>query len=374
MLFPMLLIGTMTSCAVWEHLMRKEAVQEAVAPTASGPKTILLVNTHDTKRAGGVYAFMVDRTTAKADSVYFEPQGQASVMAYDRRKGTLYVSSGSSSGTLVNSYRLDKRTGKLTKVLEREIPQSKVSSSRDIALTESSVALIDRDNSVLHLIKRSSEGMMGKPDWHVNLSTGEGGRPHSLTFTNDGRHLFVTDTVHDRCLHFSIRRTNPPIRIGQNIALPEGIDPHQIVFDRRDKYVYILCADASKILTFGHDNGRLRLLEDTQIEGAATKGLHMASDPDGGRLLVSVGGGSPSVSTFKIDRETGLLTQERTTSLPHDVHHFAFSPDAKEIALVCGSAGCVLIYKYQPSTGVLTSTPLRLTVPRPERVVWTEGR
>lgn len=175
---------------------------------------------------------------------------------------------------------------------------------------------------------------------------------HMAYFSKNNRTLFVTDLGNDRLYQFKFDENKiSPISESPIInELPKGFGPRHFVFDKHEKFLYLLNEWKAKISVFEFNNGNLiekQTINSTDFpNNAENKGsAAIKISKDGKILYASNRGESNSISIFKI--ENGRLT--KLNEIKTDLHPRDFTIDktGKFLMVAARDSNSITVYNIK---------------------------
>jgi 6-phosphogluconolactonase len=195
--------------------------------------------------------------------------------------------------------------------------------------------------------------------------------PHSVTFSPDGRFLYVCDLGLDAVLAYTVDPAGPALRPAGRFATRAGGGPRHAAASSDGRFLYVLHELEAAVEVFARDaaTGALTSLEVVPALPADFSGPNTASEirlHPSGRFLYTANRGHDSLALFARDPETGRL--KPAGHVPTGGRHprnFALSPDGAWLVCANRDSGTIVSFRIDPATGALTPTGHTATVPRP---------
>lgn len=314
------------------------------------------------------YAFNPTALTTE-HSGSFSTKAPASIVL-NRTDNVLYIANNLSSNATVTATKFNKSSGELV-----SLNQASVKGQGPVAIDIFDDRLIsaneiDGSITLFHLDKIN--GQLYEADWRIDLGEGKISNPTDVTFTKDGAHLYVVDKGQDKVFHFRSHGTTPPLTIdNQNIILPKGSKPIELVFDNTGRDGYLLCEDDSNIYHFRYDDGNLELLGKYDTDKSiGTKGTAIAINPNGQYVYATHSGRTNGITVFSRDISSGVLSKLQTQKTGLHPSKIRLSPDGKLIAIAAEGDDEVRIYRFNPSTGLMTTAGTTIKLHKPVDIIW----
>ncbi len=197
--------------------------------------------------------------------------------------------------------------------------------------------------------------------------------PHSIRPDPENRVVYVPDLGTDKVYRYTfdpdqttIEPSDPPF-----VEQPPGSGPRHLDFHPELPYCYVINELASTITTFAYDpaTSQITPFETTSTLPDDFAGHHQAADihvhPNGEYLYVS-NRGHDSIAIFKINQDTGRLTQLGfETTRGEWPRNFVIDPSGSALFVENRHSDSVIGYWIDPDTGFLTPTSQSIEVPEP---------
>jgi 6-phosphogluconolactonase len=206
---------------------------------------------------------------------------------------------------------------------------------------------------------------------------------HCATIAPGNDFLLVCDLGDDAIEVFPIAPgkkdlVGAPVRVQARV----GSGPRHVVFHPNKRWVYCVHElDCTIDLYDWHAHGRkatLTLREGSTIS-TLTAGSAMAGNTgcevlvsEDGRFIYTCTRGEDTISVYRVDATTGLLTEQQRFSCGGKIPRIiAFDPSRKWL-VSCnqGGDGSVTVFAHEPKTGHLSETPKTFAAPNPMFAQW----
>lgn len=323
--------------------------------------TFLVGNYTNSASEPGIELLKLQRTTATLEKVKsFKGISNPSYFTINKRKSVLYtVNENGKVEDSVSVFQWDKKTGSLNKLQQLS---AQGSAPCHIATDRSGkwVVVSNYSGGNVILLKAEDSGRrLELVQTHQLPQISGNPHAHMAQFSNDNRHIYVTDLGNDRLYQFSFDSVKmQPIGPEPIVyQLPSASGPRHFAWSRNEKFLYLLRELDAKITVFEKmDNGlkQLQTVPASELPNTdENKGsAAIKTSPDGNFLYASTRGKSNSISVFKIEK--GLLrklTETRVGLGPRD-----FVIDSSGRFLLCAERDSrrVTLYRTDKKTGGLT--------------------
>ncbi|MFN8770730.1 MAG: beta-propeller fold lactonase family protein [Neisseriaceae bacterium] len=148
----------------------------------------------------------------------------------------------------------------------------------------------------------------------------------------NGKYAYITNSNYNTITGYVIDSTTGSLA---KLALPTtnsgGENAHNIVIDTEGKYAYVDNQNTKNIVTFAiNTDGSLTQKQsiDTELKLPV---INMTMDPQGGYLYVNTGS---NITTYSIDKDTGLLTKTANHSVPNTPLTMSIDPDGQYLSVI----------------------------------------
>lgn len=254
----------------------------------------------------------------------------------------------------------------------------------DIALSPDGrlVAAANYGGGSVIVYRVSADGSLGEKAaffQHAHASKAYPGRQekphaHGVTWSADGRFLFVPDLGGDRVYIYArdlAADTLAPSASQPWFDVPAGAGPRHCQFSADGGHFYVIneMANTITVATYDPAAGTLSALENVSTlpaEGfaGATTTAEIAVSPDG-RTVYASNRGADTLAVFARDLATGRLTLKAQIPVPAQPRHFALTPDARHLVVAGQKAEQVAVYTVDEHSGALAPTGNTVTTPTP---------
>ena len=200
---------------------------------------------------------------------------------------------------------------------------------------------------------------------------------HCTLFSTDNRFLFVPDLGIDKVMIYAFDETSGKLTpakqpFAQSIA---GAGPRHLCFHPTNKYAYLMEEMSGTVVVFKYKNGALKNIQrissmpvgDTSDAGSAD--IHVSTD--GKFLYASNRSGANTIAIFKIDAKNGkLVPVGHQSTLGRTPRNFNFDPTGNFLLVANQNSDEIVIFKIDKETGLLSDTQKRIEVGKPVCLKW----
>lgn len=243
------------------------------------------------------------------------------------------------------------------------------------------VILANYAGGSLSVFKTNADGSLGKL---VQLIQYEGNGPdkvrqlkphaHSATFSLKGDFLLVqdlgTDKIHIYQYHGD--RADTPLTPANPafISTTPGGGPRHMTFSGDGKFVYLVQELSAKVQVFSYEDGTLKPVQEISMLAEGANGEVSAAaiflSPDGRFLYASNRGKINDLCIYRVDAESGRLTQvANQPTLGMAPRNFAIAPDGRFLLVGNQNSNEVVVFKRDTQTGLLTDSGKRMEIGAP---------
>lgn len=200
---------------------------------------------------------------------------------------------------------------------------------------------------------------------------------HCTYFSPDNRFLFVPDLGIDKVMIYAFDETTGKLTAAKQPfaeSVP-GSGPRHINFHPSNKYAYLMQELSGTITSFKYKNGKIKSRQiissmpagDTSFAGSAD--IHVS--PDGKFLYASNRAESNTIGIFSINQKNGKLSLiGHQSTLGKTPRNFNFDPTGNFLLVANQNSDAIVIFKIDKQTGLLTDTHNRIDVGKPVCLKW----
>jgi 6-phosphogluconolactonase len=369
-----------------------EALEERAATSDSPAATpsFAYVGSYAGGGGRGIYLF----ESRPGESPALEPRGLAaelrnsSFLAVDAAGRRLYAVSENGTpdvpGGAVSAFEFDPATGKLTLLNQQP---SRGSGPCHLALSPDArhVVVANYNSGNVAVLPIGDDGMLGEAtDFHQHEGSGPnaqrqaGPHAHCVTFSPDGRRVFVCDLGLDKVMIYNfdaaagkLTPNDPPYA-----ELKPGAGPRHLAFGVDGRFAYVINELDATVTTFAYDaaSGALTTVGSASTlpggfdgeKWAAEIGVHPS-----GKFLYASNRGHDSLAVFAIDQATGTPTLvEHQSTGGRTPRHFAIDPAGELLIAGNQASGTMKMFRINTASGKLTAMGEKIQAPSPACLVF----
>ncbi len=346
-------------------------------------KLNLLIGTYTKPgKSEGIYIYEFDQANGKA-TYKNKATGltNPSYLAVSKDEKYVYAVNEAGPGKgAINAFSYDKKTGEL-KLLNSQSTvgdgpcyvavddkNNHVFAANYVGGSAVAIAL-NRDGSLSNNVQH-----IKYQGGSVNQERQKSPHAHSSVLSTDNKFLFVSDLGTDKINVYEYRsgsQKEPLINAEPAYTqVSPGGGPRHFDFHPNGKFAYSLQEMSGNISVFKHNNGNLSLIENVSALPAGYAGRIWAADihvsPDGKFLYSSNRDELNDIAIFKINQSTGRLNfVGRQSTLGNAPRNFVIDPLGNYLLAANQNSANIVIFKIDKNTGMLSDTGERIEVDSP---------
>lgn len=329
----------------------------------------------------GIYVYQFDEATGEATPVSTIASDNPSYLALAPGGKYLYaVNEGDGANTgAVSAFSFDNANGQL-KFLDKQSSGGdgpcyiSVDSHRKWAI------VANYSGGSFGCLPIHADGSVGGMTQFVQ-HTGKGStsrqeKPHvhSTIFSPDEKYLVVSDLGLDQLslYHFNANAATHPLTAFQDsvVHIASGSGPRHTAFSLNKPYVYLISELSGTVDVFRATGSQLAPIQRLSSHPKGYKGDIGSADihvsPNGKFLYASNRGDANNIAIYAIDAASGKLSIKGFQSTEgKGPRNFMIDPSGKFLLVGNQRSNSVIIFKIDPQTGLLTDTGKRLEIPSP---------
>jgi 6-phosphogluconolactonase len=213
----------------------------------------------------------------------------------------------------------------------------------------------------------------------INAQRQEGPHVHMVHFSPDKKFVLSNDLGNDKVYSYQYNpnATVEVLKIKDSISVNSGSGPRHLTFSKDGRFVYLLQELDGALTVFSYSNGILKKIDETTILAKDFKGIFSSADihisPDGKFLYATNRGEANTISIFKILKNGKLVSKGQTSTLGKGPRNFAIDPTGKFLLVAHQYSNNVVVFKRNITTGSLTDTGKRIALCSPVCLVFTKN-
>jgi 6-phosphogluconolactonase len=213
----------------------------------------------------------------------------------------------------------------------------------------------------------------------TNAKRQEGPHVHMVHFSPDKKFVLSNDLGNDKVYSYRYypNSANEILKIKDSISVKSGSGPRHLTFSKDGRFVYLLQELDGALTVFSYSNGILKKIDETTILAKDFKGTFSSADihisPDGKFLYATNRGEANTISIFKILKNGKLVSKGQTSTLGKGPRNFTIDPSGKFLLVAHQYSNDVVIFKRNITTGSLMDTGKRINLCSPVCLVFTKN-
>ncbi len=347
----------------------------------------LLTGTYTSGKSEGIYVFQFNSIDGSAKEVSHIKVSNPSFVAVSPDEQFVYsveedAAKNGKSGE-ISAFSFNKKTGILT-FLNRQPAGGDHPCYVSVDKTGKWVATGNYTSGSLSILPVQANGSLGAATTIIkhegsgpNKSRQASPHVHCTFFSADNRFLFVPDLGIDKMMIYVFdENTGQLTAAKQPFAQSEpGAGPRHICFDRANKFAYLIEEMSGTVVTYKYKNGKFKRRQrissmpagDTSFAGSAD--IHVS--PDGKFLYASNRAEANSIAIFSINQNNGkLLLIGHQSTLGKTPRNFNFDPAGNFLLVANQNSDKIVVFKINKDTGLLTDTNNNINVGKPVCLKW----
>jgi 6-phosphogluconolactonase (cycloisomerase 2 family) len=189
---------------------------------------------------------------------------------------------------------------------------------------------------------------------------------HCIAFAPDGKHIFATDLGTDKIHKLKKTLSNAFDDANEDVTLAPGSGPRHLIFNNKCTRAYLINEISGMATVFAVDAaGNLTEIQTTLADTCHAEGsadIHLS--PDEKFLYASTRLKGDGIVIFKVESD-GALTRAGYQPTGRHPRNFAITPDGSIMLVACRNSGMIQIFKIDKQTGLLTDSGKKIEVRQP---------
>jgi 6-phosphogluconolactonase len=347
----------------------------------------MLVGTYDSPKSEGIYVYQFNSNNGTAKELSHIKINSPSFIDVSKNGKYVYAvnenANKNNKGGMVSSFYFNRDSSKLVFINQQS---SEGNSPCHLSLDKSgktlAVANYSTGNfSLFNINKNGSIDSAKQTIQHYGNGTDstrqKSPHVHSVYFSKEGTKLFVADLGTDKVsIYDVINKTKYIEPKGVFILKSEnGYGPRHIAFNKQETNMYVLEEMKGNISVYTKDLKKyfqktqsISTLSDTS---KAAGSAEILLSTDGNFLYASNRGESNTIAIFSINKSNGslsLIGHQSTLGLAP--RNFNFDPSGNFLLVANQKSDEIVIFKVDKNTGLLTDSGNRVSVGRPVCIKW----
>ena len=345
-------------------------------------KTKLLIGTYtNTCKSDGIYIY--DFNTETAD---FKLKSSSksivnpSFLALSSDKKTVYSVNENGDASAVSAFDYTSKTGSLK--FKNALP-SEGNDPCHIITDDKNVMIANYSGGNIAVFGKNPDGSLSKVKQTIkhygnssNQQRQEKPHVHQLHFSPDKKYVLATDLGTDfiHIYKYDQNRDDKPLELYKVKKVKVGSGPRHLTFSNDGRFVYLVQELTGLVSAFSYQDGELELLQETSLLEKKFVGETSAADihisPDGIFLYATNRGTANTISCFKIKEDGTLKLVQTISTLGKGPRNFAIDPSGNFVLVAHQYSNEVVVFRRNKTKGTLTDTNQRIKVCSPVCLVF----
>lgn len=347
----------------------------------------LITGTYTSGKSEGIYVYQFNSDDGSVKAVSSIKISNPSFVTVSPDKKFVYAveenADGKGMGGSITAFSFDKTTGKLM-YINRQLSAGDHPCYISADKTGRWIAAGNYTSGSLAILPVGADGSLGAATAIIkhagsgfNKTRQASPHVHATFFSPDNRYLLVPDLGIDKVMIYAFDETTGKLTAAKQPfaeSVP-GSGPRHISFHPSNKYAYLLQELNGTVTVFKYKKGKLMKRQlissmpagDTSFAGSAD--IHVS--PDGKFLYASNRAASNTIAIFSIKQKNGKLSLVgHQSTLGKTPRNFNFDPTGNFLLAANQNSDEIVIFKINKETGLLTDTGNRIDVGKPVCLKW----
>ena len=346
----------------------------------------LLTGTYTSPNSEGIYVYRFNSADGSAKEVSHVKISNPSFVAVSPNEQFVYSveedAATNGKGGAISAFSFNKKTGILS-FINRQPTGGDHPCYVSVDKTGKWVAAGNYTSGSLSILPVEANGGLGA----ATTIKHEGSGPskarqasphvHCTFFSADNRFLFVPDLGIDKLMIYAFdENTGKLTPAKQPFAQSEpGAGPRHICFNAANTFAYLIEELSGTVVTYKYKNGKFKMKQristmpagDTSFAGSAD--IH--ASPDGKFLYASNRAEANTIAIFSINQKNGKLSLiGHQSTLSKTPRNFNFDPTGNFLLVANQNSDKIVVFKINKDTGLLTDTNNNIDVGKPVCLKW----
>ncbi|MGA2029711.1 MAG: lactonase family protein [Verrucomicrobiota bacterium] len=372
-----------------KHVVLAIAVFVGVAVNNSIGESLVYFGTYTGAKSQGIYVSRFDPATGRLSAPELAAETQnPSFLAVHLKGRYLYAVNEVDNTGIVSAFALDANTGKLTP-LNRQASGGSGPCHLAVDATGKCLLVANYNSGSIAALPIHSDGSLGEATTtiqhagsSVNLARQAGPHAHFISLSPDNRFALNCDLGLDKVFAYrldadaaKLSPSEPPFA-----SVAPGSGPRHLTFSPDGKFVYVINEMASTISTFTYNatNAALAEMQTLSTLPKDFSGNNTAAEiimHPSGKFLYGSNRGDDSIAVFAVDQKSGLLTFiECQSTQGRTPRHFVIDSTGHWLLAENQASDSVVVFAIDPDTGKLKPNGQTIAVGAPICAVFVEGK
>ena len=342
----------------------------------------LLIGTYTDSGSKGIYVYKFNQTTGKSELVTNTDSVKNPsflIVSHDHKNIYAVNETNHDNPGAVSSFSFNQKTGALKFI-------NKVNTGGDdpcyISVTKNkkwaiianysggstSAISINPDGSLAPLAQ-----LIQDAGTSINKNRQEASHVHAAVLSPDEKYVFTPNLGTDKVKQYQFNaNTKHPLKPASPpfTEVSPGSGPRHFTFSPDGKYAYLIQELTGSVVVYNYQNGTLKKIQTIITHPQDYKGEPGSADihisPDGKFLYASNRGEENTISIFKINTSTGLLTTKGNVSCGGKTpRNFLIDPSGNYLLVANQNSDNIIVFKRDKTSGALKDMNQNISVPKP---------
>ncbi|OOV29625.1 6-phosphogluconolactonase [Flavobacterium sp. LM5] len=292
----------------------------------------------------------------------------------------LYAVNESGNSSTVTSFNYDGKAGKII-MLNKQA--TKGADPCYLITDDKNVITANYSGGSITVFFKNVDGSLTDAKQVVQLSGSgpnkerqEASHLHMVAFSEDHKYVLAVDLGADKIYvyNYNADASKDILTFKGSVSMKPGAGPRHLTFSEDGKFVYVLNELDGGLLTYSFLKGELILLDDTSVMPRDYTGDFRAAaillSPDGKFLYATNRGEANTISIFKVLKNGKLEFKETVSTLGKGPRSFVIDPTGNLLLVANQFSNEVVIFKRDKETGSLTDSEKRISVCEPVHLLF----
>ncbi len=347
----------------------------------------LLIGTYTDAKSDGIYVYRFDTSTAENSFVSVAKTSNPSFLAISANNKFVYAVNENDDSTInprggtVTAFSFNKSNRTLTEI-NKQATGGKHPCYVTIDKTGKWVFVGNYSSGTVSMFKTNKNGSISKYKQLIthegsstNLQRQKSPHVHAAVLSADNKYLFVPDLGIDKVMVYGFNKNEGVLKLSSSASSTAGSGPRHFTFYPNKKYAYLMEELTGTVVFYIVNKGKLKMQQRINAMPKNFTGALGSADihisPDGKFLYCSNRGESNTISIFSIDAMIGKLSFiGHQSTLGKTPRNFNFDPSGNFLLVANQNSDEIVIFKIDKTTGLLTDTKKKISVPNPVCIKW----
>lgn len=346
----------------------------------------MLVGTYTSNEGSkGIYLYKFDTDTGESDSLSMVEVANPSYLVISPDEKFVYsVGENGPEDSYAHSFSLDKENNRLT-LLNSQLTHGSSPAYITLDAKGNNVFTANYGGGSISQFNVNSDGTL-TPLTNLFQFEGRGTdstrqqKPHlhSVGYSPDGMYLFALDLGTDKIYRYksihSVFEGQPALLQSDTAVFvtPPGTGPRHFNFHPNGLYFYVLGELSGNVIVYDYTMGDLAQKQIVLADSARARGsadIHVS--PNGKFLYASNRLENDGITIFSIDAQDGTLTRVGYQLTAKHPRNFVISPNGKFLLVAGRDDNVIQVFKINKDTGLLTDTGQNIAISKPVCIKFT---